>query len=126
MLGFVPQPNLHGLRFLGKTYAVLRREQHRISPHSQFCAIQRQLWQYRKKLKNPLLTLAISKGVFPWQGELSTRGAGLFCTLSLQIGKLKSPKQMVMFIDQTLLFRIYASWLLLYHCASLPLASSAH
>jgi hypothetical protein len=22
-LGFVPQPNLHGLRFLGKTYAVL-------------------------------------------------------------------------------------------------------
>jgi hypothetical protein len=23
MLGFVPQPNLHGLRFLGKTYAVL-------------------------------------------------------------------------------------------------------
>jgi hypothetical protein len=24
MLGFVPQPNLHGLRFLGKTYAVLQ------------------------------------------------------------------------------------------------------
>jgi hypothetical protein len=24
MLGFVPQPNLQGLRFLGKTYAVLR------------------------------------------------------------------------------------------------------
>jgi hypothetical protein len=22
-LGFVPQPNLHGLKFLGKTYAVL-------------------------------------------------------------------------------------------------------
>jgi hypothetical protein len=26
MLGFVPQPNLHGLRFLGKTYAVLGSE----------------------------------------------------------------------------------------------------
>jgi site-specific DNA-cytosine methylase len=29
MLGFVPQPNLHGLRFLGKTYAVLHPFQHR-------------------------------------------------------------------------------------------------
>jgi hypothetical protein len=28
MLGFVPQPNLHGLKFLGKTYAVLQRNQH--------------------------------------------------------------------------------------------------
>ncbi|QMS91266.1 hypothetical protein HUN01_28085 [Nostoc edaphicum CCNP1411] len=69
------------------------------NPQSQFCAIQRQLWQYGKKLKN----LETSKDVFPCQAELSTRRSGLFCALSLQIGKLKSPKQMVMFINQPLL-----------------------
>ncbi|MGJ5631755.1 hypothetical protein [Nostoc sp. CALU 1950] len=72
-------------------------------PTPQFCAIQRQLWQYGKKLKNSLLPLETSKDVFPCQAELSTRRSGLFCALSLQIGKLKSPKQMVMFINQPLL-----------------------